>query len=169
MKAITIWQPWASLLAHRVKLHETRSWETAYRGPIAIHAAAVKVPQVLKRCFPEEKDRTMFFDAVTKGLHECYTTEEIVHILEELPTGSVIATANLVGCHKITAIHGERARCFDNDPFIGLGDGRTYTPDDTEYALGNWENGRFAWEFSDMKLITPVPAKGKQGLWWWEP
>lgn len=151
MKAITIWQPWASLLAHRVKLHETRSWETAYRGPIAIHAAAVKVPQVLKRCFPEERDRTMFFDAVAKGLHECYTTEEIVHILEELPTGSVIATANLVGCHKITAIQ------------------RAYAVDNVELALGDWTPGRYAWEFSDMKLITPVPAKGKQGLWWWEP
>lgn len=49
MKAITIWQPWASLLAHRVKTYETRSWATAYRGPIAIHAAAIGVPQVLKR------------------------------------------------------------------------------------------------------------------------
>lgn len=169
MKAITIWQPWASLLSHRVKLYETRSWETAYRGPIAIHAAAVKVPQVLKRCFPEEKDRMMFFDAVVKGLHGCYTTAEVNKILNALPTGCVVATANLVGCHKIAAIHGKRARCFDNDPFIGLGDGRTYTPDDAEYALGNWENGRFAWEFSDMKPIDPVPAKGKQGLWWWEP
>ncbi|MFV0399180.1 MAG: ASCH domain-containing protein [Oscillospiraceae bacterium] len=42
MKAITIWQPWASLLACGAKKYETRSWVTSYRGPIAIHAAARK-------------------------------------------------------------------------------------------------------------------------------
>jgi hypothetical protein len=39
IKAISLWQPWASLIAAHVKRHETRSWSTAYRGPIAIHAA----------------------------------------------------------------------------------------------------------------------------------
>jgi len=38
IKAITLWQPWASLIAAGVKRHETRSWATSYRGPIAIHA-----------------------------------------------------------------------------------------------------------------------------------
>ncbi|MCG2665000.1 ASCH domain-containing protein [Brevundimonas sp.] len=39
IKAISLWQPWASLGAAGVKRHETRHWATAYRGPIAIHAA----------------------------------------------------------------------------------------------------------------------------------
>lgn len=39
MKAITLWQPWASLVAHELKHFETRSWATNYRGPLAIHAA----------------------------------------------------------------------------------------------------------------------------------
>lgn len=39
IKAISLWQPWASLIAAHVKRHETRHWPTAYRGPIAIHAA----------------------------------------------------------------------------------------------------------------------------------
>ena len=39
VKAITIWQPWASLVAVGAKTMETRSWPTKYRGPIAIHAA----------------------------------------------------------------------------------------------------------------------------------
>ena len=162
MRAITIWQPWASLLAHRVKKYETRSWATAYRGPIAIHAATIKVPQVLNKCFPEERDRLTFFDAVAKGLHGCYTGKEIENILNGLPTGSVIATANLVGCHIITATRGKH-------PSIGLGDGKTLTVDDVEATLGDWSNGRYAWEFSDMKIIGPVPVKGKQGLWRWEP
>lgn len=38
MKAITIRQPWASLIALGEKKIETRSWQTKYRGPILIHA-----------------------------------------------------------------------------------------------------------------------------------
>lgn len=40
MKALTIWQPWASLIVSGVKAIETRSWRALYRGPLAIHAAA---------------------------------------------------------------------------------------------------------------------------------
>jgi hypothetical protein len=40
MKAITILQPWASLVAIGAKKIETRSWATKYRGPLAIHAGA---------------------------------------------------------------------------------------------------------------------------------
>lgn len=39
MKAITLTQPWATLVAFGAKKIETRSWATDYRGPLAIHAA----------------------------------------------------------------------------------------------------------------------------------
>lgn len=39
MKAITLMQPWASLVALRAKRYETRSWKTNYRGPLAIHSS----------------------------------------------------------------------------------------------------------------------------------
>lgn len=39
MKVITLWEPWASLIAVGAKMIETRSWNTNYRGRIAIHAA----------------------------------------------------------------------------------------------------------------------------------
>lgn len=39
MKALTLWQPWASLIAQGNKKFETRSWATYYRGPLLIHAA----------------------------------------------------------------------------------------------------------------------------------
>ena len=38
MKAISLWQPWATLLATGAKTIETRSWTTQHRGVIAIHA-----------------------------------------------------------------------------------------------------------------------------------
>lgn len=36
---ISLWQPWASLMAAGFKLHETRHWMTPTRGRFAIHAA----------------------------------------------------------------------------------------------------------------------------------
>jgi len=38
-KALSLWQPWASLIYDERKTIETRSWEMLYRGPLAIHAA----------------------------------------------------------------------------------------------------------------------------------
>ena len=37
-KTLTIAQPWATLVAIGAKQIETRSWQTNYRGDIAIHA-----------------------------------------------------------------------------------------------------------------------------------
>lgn len=39
MKALSLWQPWASAIAAGLKTIETRAWKTSYRGPLLIHAA----------------------------------------------------------------------------------------------------------------------------------
>ena len=39
MKALSLRQPWASLIADGRKTIETRTWRTYYRGPLAIHAS----------------------------------------------------------------------------------------------------------------------------------
>ena len=39
MKTLSLLQPWASLVATGAKQIETRSWTTAYRGPLLIHAS----------------------------------------------------------------------------------------------------------------------------------
>ena len=38
-RALTVKQPWASLLVAGIKTVENRTWTTKYRGPLAIHAA----------------------------------------------------------------------------------------------------------------------------------
>ncbi len=40
MKAITIKQPWASLIVHGIKDIENRTWRTHFRGRVLIHASA---------------------------------------------------------------------------------------------------------------------------------
>ncbi len=85
MKAITIWQPWASLLLLGVKIDETRSWPTGYRGHIVIHAAKKPVGEVLP-FLPEE------------------TLAEIRRHIpdpEALPVGAAIGMADLIACREI--------------------------------------------------------------------
>lgn len=75
MKAITITQPWATLIALGHKRIETRSWVTNYRGPIAIHAA---------KGFPVSARR---FAEIERS---------IGRVPASLPCGAVVATARLV-------------------------------------------------------------------------
>ena len=77
MKAISIWQPYATAIAVGTKKIETRSWKTSYTGPIAIHAA--------KKWTDVER-----FFAANEQLSGRLPTN--------LPLGVVVATANLIGC-----------------------------------------------------------------------
>ena len=87
MKTITLWQPWASLLAEGPKIHETRSWAACYRGPVAIHAARLPLKTALRETSPEKRA------AIERAL--------LPQKLEELPTGCILATAALTCCTKI--------------------------------------------------------------------
>ena len=59
MKAITIHQPWASLIAIGAKHYETRSWATKYRGPITIHASKKEALLTMWR-LPKETTEAVF-------------------------------------------------------------------------------------------------------------
>lgn len=168
MKVLTIWQPCASLLACGAKGLETRPWATSYRGPIAIHAAAPSIRRVLKKCFPmgdwsyhpDHQAQKEFLDALSKAFG--VTDGGIIDRLEKLPTKAVIATANLIGCHRIGRLDDHKTGYWDcNRPLTWV------DVADQEALFGDWRLGRFAWEFSDMKIIDPVSASGQQGLWEW--
>lgn len=147
MKAITIWQPWASFLAAGVKQYETRSWATNYRGPIAIHAGQKGVPEFVT--FLKEYDPVVFFPESIK-----------VSILKR---SCIIATAELVGIYPIignTLKGGKQieAQMLKNRSIVQISG--------NELLLGDWAPGRFAWEFVNMTpLPVSIPAKGKQRLW----
>lgn len=47
MKALSIKQPWASLIAHGIKDIENRTWKVNFRGKIFIHASAKEAGSVL--------------------------------------------------------------------------------------------------------------------------
>ena len=49
MKALTVKEPWASLIINGYKEYEFRSWKTNYRGKILIHAGMSLEKDMLER------------------------------------------------------------------------------------------------------------------------
>ena len=54
MKALTIKEPWATLIIEGYKKYEFRSWKTNYRGKILIHSGLLLEKDMVKR-FEEYK------------------------------------------------------------------------------------------------------------------
>ncbi|GMQ64360.1 ASCH domain-containing protein [Vallitalea maricola] len=137
-KAITIIQPWATLIAVAAKKIETRSWKTNYRGEIYIHAG-------------KKLDRDFCYQDISKKVLNMngYNTEN-------LPTGVIIAKANLVDCAKVVASK-EGSAILEGD--------RQYTVGNYEFYFGNYEVGRYGWILQDIESINPIPAKGQLSIW----
>jgi hypothetical protein len=149
MKALTLHQPWASLIAVAAKLYETRSWATSYRGPIAIHAG--KNTDYLG-LLDEDPFRSALIDAgfPTFRQHGWDWLSK-----QEIPLGSVVAVATLAGCFPT-----ER---YTTRPDAAVG---RLVISKREEAFGDWTPGRFAWQLLDIhRLAEPIPCRGAQGLW----
>jgi hypothetical protein len=81
--ALTLTQPWASLVACGAKNWETRSWSTNYRGPLAIHAAAGLAP-------------IHGMAGLRRWLRRHPEAARLLSAAEELPRGAILATCRLV-------------------------------------------------------------------------
>lgn len=82
--ALSLTQPWATLVAIGAKRYETRSWSTSYRGWIAIQAAKGFPTDCKQLCYQQP------FAAHLAGAR--------YHKPEDLPRGEVIAIARLADC-----------------------------------------------------------------------
>lgn len=185
MRAITLWQPWASLIAEGAKTIETRPfphpWRSAVGERVAIHAAA-RVPT-----YHECPAGAVFYDGIGDlmfGLHEPFTEEQQVtrglpadgdlHGFP-LPLGAFLATALLTAVVPIGDRWAEGllpAGCYArviDDTIVQLVDTDPHRrpvlhPNQRQY--GDFTPGRWALLFADVeRLPEPVPARGRQGLW----
>jgi hypothetical protein len=144
MKAITIWQPYATLIMLGLKQYETRSWSTEYRGPLVIHAA---------KKWDEERDWDC--NRVTDLLREQTFTaaslsEEKLRLFYT-PMGDTLGKAlgivDLQACDQMNDGGGE----FEN-------------------RVGSFGPGRYGWKCATPRLFEePIRHQGKQGLWTPEP
>ncbi len=165
MKALTVYQPYASLIAVGAKQYETRSWATNYRGPIAIHAA-IALPKMLRGVLDSQ-----FVSAVQHALFsDCLHVDMWSNIGQLLPRGVIVATAELVECHKIVSklTIGTPIEEVPNQAAFYVNDSRM-SIQGNEFLFGDYTPGRFAWELANVKpLREPIPARGMQGLWNWD-
>jgi hypothetical protein len=138
MRAITIWQPWASLIAVGAKSIETRSWPTRYRGPLLIHAAKRWDAELdFQARYARDKLTLMLF----RPPSEAHERAGSIPIGEA--TGKVVAVATLADCRPMAA-----------------------APDPINAEFGHFGPGRWGWVLSGVRpLPSPIPWRGAQGLW----
>jgi activating signal cointegrator 1 len=174
--AITLWQPWASLVACGAKTWETRGWPTKYRGPLRIHAAARRPPVVWHH--DVNRDAPPEVDLVAMG--SCWEWTENVDDYTSGgrydwvgPLGAVVATANLVDCVPITydrhdfshlpaepGLYVEDYLSMEGRRLLWVmrlrSDGGLEPVEQIEgqRPFGIWEPGRWAWRLEDIAPTT---------------
>ena len=154
MKAITLHQPWATLLACGAKRVETRTWAP----PKALHGERIAIHAGRKRIHKADLH-------LLKGVAEripWYKPE--VGIMLQIPEGAVVATARLVTAFRVAEGDDQFVACGRQcEPCLGaLHVARVD-------AYGDFSLGRWLWVLDQVEEVDPpVAAKGKQGLWEWE-
>lgn len=135
MKAITLYQPYATLIQVGAKKIETRGWPTTHRGLLAIHSAK-RIPN---------EDLAWLIGSETGGRILDALGAAGYYGLDELPLGKILCTVNLVDCARSAVEHlpPEPERSF------GL------------YCAGRWM-WRLA---DVRTLPEPIPCRGAQRLW----
>ncbi len=154
MKALSLWQPWATAIAVGSKLVETRGWATKYRGPLLIHAAKrrnINELQHYHSCWNWQ-------GAMTKAGWKWGTRE--VPDNYDLPLGALIAICDLVDCRPTD---GFTQAELDTPRWQDGREGSLYTW--TERQMGDFSLGRFGWVLENVRAIDPpIPCVGRQGL-----
>lgn len=148
MKALSLTQPWASLIAWGIKRIETRSWATRYRGPLAIHAA---------RAFPR-------WAVEFCASHAC---RDFVLDHHQLPRQAIVALVRLVDVRPTSEVMGQLSL---REAALGdYGPGRyAWVLDDIRClrepialagALGLWEVPEGLWEEEEAGRVGSSPQE----------
>lgn len=143
MKGLSLTQPWASLVAFGEKTIETRSWQTRYRGPVAIQAA---------KAFPR--------DAMEACHHEPFRSVLAKHgqRVATLPRSAIVCVVDLIDCVPFTDPVPKLPLIRRAGELVPLGE--------HELAFGDFSAGRFGFVFANVRRLNePLPFSGALGLW----
>lgn len=139
MKALTLTQPYATLVMIGAKRIETRGWSRPdYLGVTAIHSS---------KNFPTWARDLCFSPVVHDALRDAGIAE-----LRSLPLGCVLGAVNVLGWHRT-----------DEEASMSKLVSRLSS---RELAYGNFAPRRFAIPMDVLlRLEHPVPLRGSLGLW----
>jgi len=157
MKALTIWQPWASLIMAGAKPYEFRGWRpprSIIGQRIVIHAGARRMrrEEWLDLCYRTVREK----DGIYEGDFTCLHASLAHHHLGELKydSDSVVYSAGLG-----TAIVGE--------PRLGTDIAAEFCTDLVNDSDRD-DHANWGWPMLDIEVWPePIPMSGKQGLWNW--
>jgi hypothetical protein len=140
MKSLTLTQPYATLVALRLKKLETRARPLTYTGPLAIHAGLgagyFKSEAKLWACCQSEPFRS--------ALAKHGITDPA-----QLPRGKIVAVGHLVGCASTEQI------CEDNGIWRIIGGRRHHWAlTEQEASFGDYSPGRYAWLLADVRALA---------------
>lgn len=136
MKAITIKQPWASLICSGIKDIENRTWATKFRGRILVHAAASKIKYFSALdFFGEERNKVI---------------KEKTGYVPTLPISSIIGSVEVVDC-----VINHESIWAEKTPMAYLGK----LTIECQAPIYNWVLA------NPILFPEPIPAKGKLSFW----
>lgn len=146
MKALTIWQPWATLIMVGAKPFEFRKWaapRSLVGQRIVIHAGSRKVVR-------DELRELLMRLTLEKGFGTGLHADKAVPLLERaLTSPGILPLASALG----TACLGEPRKAS------ALFKGDTNDSDRIDHAI-------WAWPMQDVQPFEPfVPIRGAQGFW----
>lgn len=138
MRALSMWQPWASLWCTDAKEHETRDWELHHRGWLLVHAAKTRKG----------------FDDVSEELDGITVDRFGSMWRHELPFGAIIGAVDIVDVQATSVILKHYGKLAD------LRDGKEWT----DLQCGNFGPRRYGFlRRAFRKFAQPIPYRGQQG------
>lgn len=161
MKALTIYQPWASLIMVGAKPYEFRGWRppaSIIGQRIVIHASAKKVERDDVRSIYH----ALYFRAINEDWREV-AAQTCLHAEQALP----ILRRSLQPAHDPLPMAAGLGTAIIGEPKLGtsiaeeFGVPRANDNDRDQHA--NW-----GWPMLDIEIWPePIPMRGMQGLWNW--
>lgn len=150
MKALPLWQPWATLVALGAKRIETRSWaapSNLWGEHIAIHACkgGLGTHDLLEQCRADEFEKALRAGGYLVGGNESDHRAEV----DALPRGAIVCTVRLVRCTEITQASAREL----------------FRTNYAECCFGDYRAGRYAWVLDQPAgFPRPIPCQGHQGI-----
>lgn len=142
MKALSIKQPWASLIVHGIKDIENRTWKTNFRGRIYVHASKINFKDFDVLMSLPDRQRKVFNDFIkTNKFNSAIGC-------------TIIGEVDIIDCvinHESS--WAEKTEVLSHDE---------------EFGYPNYGKPIYNWVLANPVLYEkPIPAKGK--LSFWEP
>jgi activating signal cointegrator 1 len=145
IKAISLYEPYASLIRTGAKKIETRSWETSYRGPLLICAAKKHLIYEIIADLSTWEIQGALAPLIGQPLDLTSNTSWPGIKAEHLSFGKAVALVDLVDCKRTGDMTLEE---------IG-----------TDNKFGNFALGRFGWKLENIKSIpAPFLVTGHQKI-----